>query len=83
MIQSIQDAGIKIDGVGIQYHVGPQSKWNPGYQPHLPITRETTAAVIKTFGDMGLQVQITEIDVDLCDASLQEPCVATEENLLA
>jgi len=39
LIQSIQAAGIKIDGVGMQYHVGPSSEWNPGYQPHVPVSR--------------------------------------------
>merc|ERR1712226_901803 len=54
---------------------------NPGYQPHLPISRETTAEVIRRFGELGIQVHITEIDVDLCDPNDPNPCEETPENL--
>ena len=74
MIEEMQANGVPIDGVGIQYHVGPGSLWNW----NEPITRETTANVIKRFGDLGLQVHITEIDVVLCES---EPCEYTQENL--
>ena len=48
--------GIPIDGVGMQMHVRPD--WG--------LTRSGIAAVIKDYGDIGLEVHITELDVELC-----------------
>lgn len=55
-IKKLLREGVPIDGVGFQYHVGVDSS----------LTREGLAEKIRTFGDMGLQVHITEIDVELC-----------------
>ena len=63
MIQGIQSKGIKIDGMGIQAHVRTgQSN----------ATRQDMAAAIKRFGDLGLQVHITELDVKASDDSQEE-----------
>ena len=71
MIQEMQDSNVPIDGVGLQYHV---DIWD------TEVTRESTAALIKTFGDMGLQVHITEMDVTLCE---QLPCDGNDAVALA
>ena len=68
MIAGMQAEGVPIHGVGLQYHVSVGDE----------ITRESTAQLIKSFGDMGLQVHITEMDVTLCSAG---PCEATDEAL--
>ena len=44
MIEGMQSRGVPIDGMGLQYHVGVNN----------PPTREHVAAVIKSFGDLGL-----------------------------
>eukprot|EP00588_Corethron_pennatum_P026652 CAMPEP_0194315078 /NCGR_PEP_ID=MMETSP0171-20130528/11879_1 /TAXON_ID=218684 /ORGANISM="Corethron pennatum, Strain L29A3" /LENGTH=431 /DNA_ID=CAMNT_0039070739 /DNA_START=90 /DNA_END=1382 /DNA_ORIENTATION=+ len=72
MIEGMQEAGVPIDGIGIQYHVSVS---------HTQVTRESTANIIKTFGDMGLQVQITEIDVKLCVN--EKECDPDDEQMLA
>jgi GH35 family endo-1,4-beta-xylanase len=67
----------------MQYHVGPQSLWKAGNGTSVPISRQTTADVIRRIGELGIQVHITEIDVGLCDPKDTEPCVATPEKLAA
>ena len=57
MIQGMQSRGVPIHGMGMQMHVSVDN----------PPTREHIAAVIKRFGDLGLQVHVTELDVK-CDA---------------
>ena len=79
MIKEMQEKNVPIDGVGIQFHVGPNSRWNEWNNGGWPITRETTAKVIRTIGNLGLQVHITEIDVDLCS---NPPCDVNDEELL-
>ena len=54
MIQGMQSRGIPIDGMGLQYHVKDGN----------PPSREHVAATIKRFGDLGLKVHITELDVE-------------------
>ena len=57
MIKGMQSRGVPIDGMGLQFHV----------DVYNPPTREHVAATIKRFGDLGLQVHVTEMDVK-CDA---------------
>ncbi|PIB34716.1 1,4-beta-xylanase [Reichenbachiella sp. 5M10] len=54
MVKGLQDAGVPIDGVGIQGH------WSV-YEP----SESTLRATIDRFTGMGLQVQITELDVSI------------------
>ena len=70
MIAGMQAEGVPIHGVGLQYHVSVGDE----------ITRESTAQLIKSFGDMGLQVHITEMDVNLCS---METCKVTTKALKA
>jgi len=61
MAEDMISNGVPIDGIGLQMHIHDDS----------PPTREETAATIKMFGDLGLQVHITELDVKCtkCDGS--------------
>ena len=54
MVKHMQLQKIKIDGIGIQAHVGVNDGANK---------RENVAHQIKKFGDLGLKVHITELDV--------------------
>ena len=55
MIKGMKSRGVPIDGMGIQFHVKDADT--------ASLTRESVAATIKRFGDLGLQVHITEMDV--------------------
>lgn len=54
MVKQLKEAGVPIDGVGIQGH------WSV-YEPSEEVLRET----IERFTDLGLEVQITELDVSI------------------
>lgn len=60
-LQALQDAGAPVDGVGLQSHfsqgdlTGPEQLWQ----------------IVDRYADMGLEVQITEFDVDVADEELQ------------
>ena len=57
LVQSLLDNGVPIDGVGFQMHIRPD--WD--------LTRTDLAALFKGYGDKGLEVHITELDIELCD----------------
>jgi endo-1,4-beta-xylanase len=54
MMKKIQDAGVRIDGVGIQGH------WHVGKVPLKDIEES-----IVQYGAMGLKVMITELDIEV------------------
>lgn len=54
MVKNLKDAGVPIDGVGIQGH------WSI-YEPDEATLRET----IEQFTSLGLKVQITELDISV------------------
>ena len=54
MIKSMQEKKVPIDGMGIQFHVDATGG---------NLSRENIAETIKSFGELGLQVHITEMDV--------------------
>jgi endo-1,4-beta-xylanase len=54
MVKKLQDAGVPIHGVGLQGH---WSVNNPG--------REALEKSIQLFSSLGLQVQITELDISV------------------
>ena len=54
MVQMLQEAGIRIDGVGIQGH------WGLNYP-----SREHIEAAIDAYAALGVKVMVTELDVDV------------------
>ena len=54
MIKSMQEKKIPIDGMGLQFHVDADGG---------NMNRQDVANTIKRFGELGLQVHITEMDV--------------------
>ena len=54
LIKSIQQAGVRVDGIGIQGH------WNIH---HLPL--EDIEASIKAFSSLGIKVMFTELDISV------------------
>jgi endo-1,4-beta-xylanase len=55
VVKMIQDAGLKIDGIGFQSHFTPDS-------PTAPRLEEQVQCM-KDFTDLGLELAITELDV--------------------
>jgi endo-1,4-beta-xylanase len=58
MIKGMVDDGVPIDGVGFQMHIGPPNNYN--------VTGETVRNNMKLFTDIGLEVLISEMDINLC-----------------
>ncbi|MFD3002343.1 endo-1,4-beta-xylanase [Pontibacter toksunensis] len=54
LVRSLQEKGIKVDGIGMQGHYGIKS-------PAL----EEVEASIKAFSDLGVKVSFTEVDIDV------------------
>jgi endo-1,4-beta-xylanase len=57
MVSGLVAAGVPIDGMGFQMHTGPLDQ-GPG--------ADDFAANMARYADLGLQVEITEMDVTLC-----------------
>jgi endo-1,4-beta-xylanase len=61
MVKGMKERGVPIDGVGMQSHfIIPEAKAEPW---NVPPTAASVAANMKRYGDLGLLVQVTEIDV--------------------
>ena len=56
LVQGMKNRGIPIHGVGMQMHV--RLDWG--------LTRSSVAQIIKDYGDTGVEVHITELDIELC-----------------
>jgi len=54
LVKSLKDAGIPIDGVGLQGH------WSV-YEPTQPVLEET----IEKFSKLGVKIQVTELDISV------------------
>ncbi|WP_162053475.1 endo-1,4-beta-xylanase [Pontibacter pamirensis] len=54
LVRSLQEKGIKVDGIGMQGHYGLEA-------PSL----EDIEASIKAFSDLGVKVSFTEVDIDV------------------
>jgi endo-1,4-beta-xylanase len=65
LAQELVASGAPLHGVGFQGHITPP--FDPAYAP----TAAETAATIDRFGALGLEVEITEVDVTLRD---RHPC---------
>lgn len=57
IVSGLVAAGVPIDGIGFQMHTGPTDQ-GPGAQDFR--------ANIQRYADLGLQVEVTEMDVSLC-----------------
>ncbi|WP_437801133.1 endo-1,4-beta-xylanase [Sorangium sp. So ce693] len=68
MVKGMVDRGVPIDGVGFQMHIGP---------PNNEATGADVAANLKRFTDLGLEVLISEMDINRCGG------VVTAEEQLA
>jgi endo-1,4-beta-xylanase len=68
MVKGMVERGVPIDGVGFQMHIGP---------PNNEATGADVAANLKRFTDLGLEVLISEMDINRCGG------VVTAEEQLA
>ncbi len=59
MVKTMKEKGVPIDAVGMQMHL-----FLPWLSQVMPI-EEDVEATMKKFGDLGVKVMITEMDVDL------------------
>ncbi len=66
MIKMLQDAGIRIDGVGIQGH------WGLNYPKN-----EYIEAAIDAYAALGVKVMITELDVDVLPLTKEGQIIGT------
>ncbi len=57
MIRGMLERGVPIDGVGFQMHIGP-----PNNQPTAPEVAEN----LRRFADLGLEILISEMDINRC-----------------
>ena len=63
MIKGFVDRGVPIDGVGFQMHIGP---------PNNVPTAEAVADNMDYYIDLGLEVVISEMDINLCAGVVSE-----------
>ncbi len=64
MLKGLLDAGVKVDGVGLQCHINLQPSTDPnnqGYDQTVAYLEEA----IKLDASLGLEVQVTEFDQSL------------------
>jgi endo-1,4-beta-xylanase len=69
MVKGLVTAGVPINGVGFQMHIGVQ-----GWPPPADV-----AANMKRYVDLGLKVNISEMDVSLCNANGAATALMTQE----
>jgi len=63
MVKGMKERGVPIDGVGMQSHwIIPEAKEQPW---NVPPAMGSIAANMKRYADLGLSVQVTEIDVQV------------------
>lgn len=66
MVRMLQDAGIRIDGIGMQGH------WGLDYP-----SKEHIEAAIDAYAALGLKVMITELDVDVLPLTKEGQVIGT------
>lgn len=64
LLKGLLDKGVPIDGVGLQCHLNLQPSTNPEHQSYYQ-TVENLEQTIQLYASLGLDVQITELDVSL------------------
>ena len=60
-IKSLKEEGVPIDGIGFQSHIVNTTTWEPA----LDMDLRSVEANFKRFADLGLEIQITELDVPI------------------
>jgi endo-1,4-beta-xylanase len=68
MVKGLVNAGVPINGVGFQMHIGVQ-----GWPPTADV-----AANMKRYVDLGLKVNISEMDVSLCNGTGTDPLMTQQ-----
>jgi endo-1,4-beta-xylanase len=68
MVKSMKDRGIPIDGVGMQMHIGT---------PNATVTAAQFKQNIDRLAALGLEIQISEFDINGCDAEKTDAYMAT------
>jgi endo-1,4-beta-xylanase len=64
MLKELLDAGVPVHGVGLQCHLNIEPSTDPNNQSYYQ-TVENEEEAIKLYASLGLDVQITEMDVSL------------------
>jgi len=65
LIRNLVESGAPLHGVGFQGHIRPP--YRPGFVP----TREQHEAAFRRFTALGLEVEITELDITLADPAAE------------
>jgi len=72
-VKDLVDRGVPIDGVGIQYHL----------RTNRIIHYENVLETMKRFGELGLEVQITEMDVSIQGMDVNDESLALQAKFYA
>jgi endo-1,4-beta-xylanase len=64
MLKGLLDSGVTVHGVGIQCHINIEPSMDPNHQGYHQTVANIEAAIVK-YASLGLEVQITEMDVSL------------------
>src|SRR6185503_4328968 len=64
MLKGLLDSGVPVDGVGLQTHINVEPSTDPANQGYHQSVENLEAAIVK-YASLGLDVQITEMDVSL------------------
>ena len=64
MLSGLLDAGVPVDGVGLQCHLNLEPGTDPNEQSYHQ-TVENLEQAIEMYSSLGLEVQITEMDISL------------------
>jgi endo-1,4-beta-xylanase len=65
LVRDLVDGGVPLHGVGFQGHI------TPPFAPDFAPTRAEIEQTLRRFADLGLEVEITEIDVTMDDPANQ------------
>ena len=60
MLKELKSKDVPVDGIGFQMHLRSRTDEDD-------MTREHVADLIKSYGELGLEVHITELDIELCE----------------
>jgi endo-1,4-beta-xylanase len=64
MLKGLLDSGVPVDGVGLQCHLNLEPGTDPNEQSYYQ-TPENLEQAIEMYSSLGLEVQVTEVDLSL------------------